>query len=363
MLRTPLTVDINLTNRCNYDCSFCSATPFHHSSRRDELTLDEVVSIFDQLDRMGVFLVRLAGGEPFARRDILGIIEACSNRVFESLILTNGSLLNERAAGAMVAAGMKSVAISVDGPDPALHDRMRGREGSYATLLSKLPILRAAGLSYGAMTTVTGANCSRLVEIVKSLDGLGFDSVNFILLNFSGRARDKAMFSTWSQWSEAFVALSEFISAERPDIKVSVLPPHEDAQPYELWAPLKAAGRLNLLEEVWNVPAHVSVDGPIALGCAAGKTQMTIFENGDVFGCELMRDFSGFNAGNVRTRSLQAIWDESPVFNQLRGLHKSDLVGHCQGCPLPCGGGCRASAANMTGSMTGSDENCHMSRG
>jgi len=89
---------------------------------------------------------------------------------------------------------------------------------------------------------------------------------------------------------------------------------------------------------------------------------MTIIENGEVFGCELMRNFSPLLASSVRKNSIAQIWSESETFNQLRNMSKIDLLGACSGCQLPCGSGCWASAANITHKMNGSDENCHMAR-
>src|SRR5687767_263793 len=95
MLVAPMSVDINITNRCNLRCAFCSATPFHHTAKRDELSLAELRSLFDQIEDMGVFLVRLAGGEPLVRRDIKEILHDLAPRSFDKLILTNGVFLDD----------------------------------------------------------------------------------------------------------------------------------------------------------------------------------------------------------------------------------------------------------------------------
>lgn len=362
LISNPFSVDINLTNRCNLSCAFCSATPGHHSRRNDELTLPELVSLFDELEQMGVFVVRLAGGEPLVRKDIIEIISAASDRIFEPLLLTNGMLLNQRIVDAMLEADMGSIAISVDGNTPETHDAQRNQRGALARLSPKLELLRENGICFGAMTTITKVNCSHLIDIVKFLQQQGFSSVNFILLNFSGLARFSSMFPTWQQWQSSFLNLSAYLRDEKPDIRVSILPPHEDAVPYEIYQPLHQADRLDELFDVWGI--HTSLVGgeETDIGCAAGRTQMTVFENGDVFGCELMRDAAAMRAGNVRESSLRSIWADSAIFHSLRSMRKADLDGSCSQCPLQCGGGCRASAANITGAIVGSDENCHMYR-
>jgi AdoMet-dependent heme synthase len=365
MLTAPMTVDINLTNRCNLRCDFCSATPFHHTDKHGELTLPELSSLFEQIDDMGVFLVRLAGGEPLVRSDIKEILADAGRRAFDKVVLTNGVFLDDEMVATLVDGGVGSVSISIDGPTAELHDAHRGVAGTFDRVMANLPRLQRAGLPFGAMSTVTAHNCDRMIDIVRFLDGRGFRGVNFILLNYSGMAREGGgHFSTYEQWRDGFLALTRYLATERPRLGVSILPPHEDPVPYELYVPLKEAGELHLLESVWGIPLPRGGAAPRdGIGCAAGKTQMTIFENGDVFGCELMRDFDGWRAGNVRRSTLQEIWDRSPVFQALRGMRKRDLDGACGACSLDiCGGGCRASAYNQTFSTRGSDTNCHLHR-
>jgi radical SAM protein with 4Fe4S-binding SPASM domain len=363
MLVAPMTVDINLTNRCNLRCAFCSATPFHHTTKTDELTLAEIVGLFDQIEDMGVFLVRLAGGEPLVRRDIIPILEDAGRRAFDTVVLTNGVFLAEPVVAAIRGAGINSLGISVDGPTAALHDAHRGVPGTFDTVMGNLERLRRHDVTYSAMTTVTSRNCGSLVEVVEFLDDRGFERVNFILLNFSGMARSAPDdFSGFPEWRAEFLRLTRHLAERRPRIGVSVLPPHEDPVPYEMYVPLRDAGELELLETVWGIP-YRDIPANAGIGCAAGKTQLTVFENGDVYGCELMRDADAWRAGSVRTMPLQDIWDTSAVFQQLRSMKKRDLTGKCGSCPLEvCGGGCRASAFNQTGSIVGSDTNCHLDR-
>jgi radical SAM protein with 4Fe4S-binding SPASM domain len=361
VLAAPLTVDINVTNRCNLRCSFCSASPSHHSSRHEELTIKEISELFHELDRLGVFVVRIAGGEPLARSDFKDIVEEAGKHLFDTVLLTNALLLDDELISLLLN-NRVSVAVSIDGHTAQLHDAARGSPGSWARALGNVAKAQNAGLKVSAMTTVTSLNCSYLTPIATFLGERSFSAVNFILLNFSGQARTQGNFASWSQWSAAIVELSLFMERENPKIGVSVLPPHEDAVPYELLVPLREAGREDLLTSVWGIPREALSAKVHDIGCAAGRTQMTIFENGDVFGCELMRDFPALMAGSVRQQSISEIWRSSRTFAMLRNMRKSDLEGACSGCAMPCGGGCRASAANKTASAYGSDTNCHLHR-
>src|SRR5947209_568871 len=95
-LSAPLSLDINLTNRCNLTCSFCSATPFAHTAKEAELSTSEIAAVFDDAARMGIFVLRLGGGEPLLRDDIVEVFEASRAFRFDKLLMTNGLLLSKR---------------------------------------------------------------------------------------------------------------------------------------------------------------------------------------------------------------------------------------------------------------------------
>jgi radical SAM protein with 4Fe4S-binding SPASM domain len=360
--RAPTSVDINITNRCDLKCNFCSATPFHHASKKDELSLAELEILFDAIEENGVFLVRIAGGEPLVREDLPQILQLMQRYSFDRVLLTNGLRLSPDICDRLVKARFDSVSISVDSHIPHLHDQARGRDGAHAKTLANLANLRRAGLPFGAMTTVTASNVIHMVEIAAFLQSHGFRSVNFILLNASGLAIDSmSSFAGFGVWSEQFLRLTDWIKHTGPSIDVRILPPHEDSVPYELHIPLRNAGRLDDLRDVWRI--HPGASAKREISCTAGQSQMTIYENGDVYGCDLMRDDPRWKAGNVRDQSMMDIWHNSPTFQLLRGMAYSDVEGSCSTCSNHhCGGGCRASAANLTGSLFGSDINCGMHR-
>jgi radical SAM protein with 4Fe4S-binding SPASM domain len=364
-LRAPISVDINLTKRCNLRCSFCSANPVEvsHSCAAEELSVAELRNLFEQIEDMGVFYIRLAGGEPLIRQDIFEILQEIRPFSFHKLVLTNGVPLTIRMVNALAEAGISTVGISLDGHTSALHDRHRGVPGTFDRVMRNLSHVRAVGLRYSAQFVVTRHNAHQLIEMVRLCEDEGFTALKFILLNFSGKAREAIhLFPTFSQWSDALLSLTDYLQQTRPNVKVTILPPHEDPVPYELYFPLKNAGRLDDLRKVWAIDDR-QIQQATRIGCAAGRTQLTVFEDGSVFGCDLMKDHDIWNAGNIRQKCLQSIWDESLIFKQLRILHKNQLQDGCGACSYGgCGGGCRASAYNMNGLINSADSNCLLNR-
>ena len=61
----PLLIDVCVTNRCNLHCSYCSAEAGPFASKKDEMSIEKLDSIFQELDLMGVPRVGVTGGEPF----------------------------------------------------------------------------------------------------------------------------------------------------------------------------------------------------------------------------------------------------------------------------------------------------------
>lgn len=361
-LTAPLTVDINLTRRCNLSCSFCSAVPVGVSDRHarsQELTPSQLRRLFYEIEQMGVFYVRLAGGEPLVRSDIWQILDDLSHHSFLKVVLTNGVPLTKRMCQALKSTGKVTVGISLDGYTAETHDMHRGVVGTFRRVMLNLDNLRAVNLPFAAQSVVTKYNMSDMPRMVDFCQSAGFSGLKFILLNYSGNARSTShFFPTWTQWSKAILDLTTYLRETRPSIEVSLLPPHEDPVPYELFLPLQKAGRLSELESVWGINSEMmSATGKI--GCAAGRSQMTVFEDGSVYGCDLMRDNPEWCAGSVHSMSLREIWDTSPVFSRLRAMHKADLEGHCSGCDYKgCGGGCRASAFNFHRRFNASDSGC-----
>src|SRR3712207_9200480 len=84
----PLLVDVCVTNRCNLNCSYCSAEAGPFASKKGEMSVEKLVSVFRELDLIGVPRVGVTGGEPFMREDILDILKAFNQYRFAKVLNT-----------------------------------------------------------------------------------------------------------------------------------------------------------------------------------------------------------------------------------------------------------------------------------
>jgi len=119
----PVYVQFYVTARCNLTCEQCNI--IYTNSDVRECTIDEVERIADNFAKMGVAIVLLTGGEPFARKDLPEIIHAFESRGVHVRMQTNGYASEEQIARA-VEAGGKDISISLDSLQPAMQDKING---------------------------------------------------------------------------------------------------------------------------------------------------------------------------------------------------------------------------------------------
>ncbi len=114
---------ISLTQRCNFNCFFCHHEGEHGSGA--ELTVDEVVRIVKLVAGQGVRKVKLTGGEPLVREDIVEIVQKISPLVDEVSMTTNASRLEELAAP-LKKAGLARVNVSLHTLCPESFEEITG---------------------------------------------------------------------------------------------------------------------------------------------------------------------------------------------------------------------------------------------
>ena len=125
----PLVAELFLTDNCNLKCVSCACW---RTVTRAELTSREWRNVIDQLADYGILKANFTGGEPLLRRDAPELMAYAHQRGIRNLHLnTNAVLLDDRRRAAVLAAGVRSFNISVDGPTAEVHERIRGVAGSF----------------------------------------------------------------------------------------------------------------------------------------------------------------------------------------------------------------------------------------
>jgi cyclic pyranopterin phosphate synthase len=122
-------VRLSLTDRCNYRCTYCMPEAgVALAPREDVLTFEEIERLVRVFARLGVLRVRLTGGEPTVRKDVVEVTGRVARVVGEVMMTTNGHRLGE-LAGPLRGAGLSRINISLDTLDREKFRAIARRDG------------------------------------------------------------------------------------------------------------------------------------------------------------------------------------------------------------------------------------------
>ncbi len=130
---------IKITSRCNLRCQMCH---YWETKTEDTLTTPRWKQVLDELAAMGCRKVHFSGGKVFLRRDFLAPVDHTIAVGMRANMTTNATLIDRERARRMARAGINSVSISLDGPNPNVHDRIRGMAGAFKRSVKTIGWLR-----------------------------------------------------------------------------------------------------------------------------------------------------------------------------------------------------------------------------
>jgi cyclic pyranopterin phosphate synthase len=179
--RTISYLRVSVTDRCDFRCVYCMAEEMTFLPKAELLTLEELDRVCSAFIRMGVRKLRLTGGEPLVRRNIMSLFHQLGRHIksgaLEELTLTtNGSQL-ARYADELRECGVRRVNVSVDSLDPAKFTEIT-RRGRLDQVLEGLDAAKRAGLQVKINTVaLRGVNEDELEDMVGWAGTEGFDLV------------------------------------------------------------------------------------------------------------------------------------------------------------------------------------------
>ncbi|MCX7976418.1 MAG: GTP 3',8-cyclase MoaA [Bellilinea sp.] len=161
---------ISVTDRCNFRCVYCMPPQGVPYVPHERIMRYEEIAAFVQLAaRQGIRKVRLTGGEPLVRADLSRLVEMIANiEGIEDISLTTNGILLEKYAGALAAAGLKRVNISLDTLNAEKFTRIT-RGGDLEKVLRGIVAAEEVGLMPIKINTVImrGINDDELVDLAK----------------------------------------------------------------------------------------------------------------------------------------------------------------------------------------------------
>jgi cyclic pyranopterin phosphate synthase len=171
-------VRVSVTDRCDLRCVYCMAEDMHFLPKDDVLSLEELERVCAAFVRKGVKKIRLTGGEPLVRRNVMSLISNLGRLVGHGLdeltLTTNGTQLAKCAEG-LVAAGIKRINVSLDTLDPVKFANIT-RWGRLDQVLDGIMTAKQAGLAIKINTVALhGVNEGEYDRLVEWCGMHGFD--------------------------------------------------------------------------------------------------------------------------------------------------------------------------------------------
>ena len=169
---------VSVTDRCDFRCVYCMAEDMTFLPRKDLLSLEEIDRLTSAFIARGVRKLRLTGGEPLVRRNIMWLVRSLSRHLGAGLdeltLTTNGSQL-ARYAEELAECGVKRINVSLDTLDPGKF-RVITRKGDFHQVMSGLDRASRAGLKIKINTVaLRDVNEAELEDILRWAHGRGFD--------------------------------------------------------------------------------------------------------------------------------------------------------------------------------------------
>jgi len=343
-VQPPFMVSYSITTKCNLKCKHCYSESVEEPSP-DELSTEEAFEVIDQIAYMGVFLLILDGGEPLKREDFLEIARHGNEKGLVTVVGSNGTFIDRDTAKNMKDAGVRSVAISLDGATPEVHDSFRGEEGAFRKALEGAQACKTVGLPIQFGMVIRKPNLHQIPEMLKINDEFDTQAAEFFDLILSGRAKKEIAGEALS--NEEREGIMNWLAEKQADYRVPI---RVVACPmYTLLLQEKKIKPKCFDKDLLNrIPYY-------GRGCAAGVPMgyLVIRANGDIHPCMLLQ----INLGNTRKDKIASIWEESPVLRELRTRDK--LKGYCKDCQhRDVCAGCRGRAYEETNDFMETDPGC-----
>jgi AdoMet-dependent heme synthase len=320
-LGIPLSVQLDLTYRCNERCVHCYLDHEDHG----EMNTQEILTLLDDMAAAGVFFLTLSGGEILMRKDFFEILEHARALMFSVKLKTNAILIREKEAERIRALGVESIQISIYSHRPEIHDAITKIPGSLERSLHAIRFLKTFGLK---------------VIIANVL----------MIQNIHDQAGVRALGAELDCYVTIDPTITPMMDGDRGVLDLNI----SHSQLENLFHNPELVGNV---DEFCAIPAAPDADMLDSLPCSAGHTAAYVSPYGDVYPCVQFP----LATGNVREKKFLDIWRYSPEMNEVRSITLGDLtscskcsnLGTCTRCP---------GLAYMEGNMRGpSTQDCEKS--
>ena len=277
--KIPLVVGWAITNRCNYQCKYCS----RWKKKTKELSTKQVLSIIDELKQLGCQRIVFTGGEPLLRKDIGLIVNYCKKKGLTVGINSNGSLFRKRINELKK---IDFLTLSLDGPEK-IQDKLKAN-GSYKKVIEAIKTAKKNNINTSLTTVISKLNLSYLKNILKIT-----------------RKYDILVY---------FQPVSMIYDYD--NLKEFKCPPNKYKELIDELITLKRKGNEQIGNSVPGLRHLRNWPKPKKIKCAAGMIRCRIEPNGDIYPC-------GRVIGKITHQNCMSLGFKE-AFNRLKKLNCSN---------------------------------------
>lgn len=324
---SPLFVGWEVTSRCNLNCCHCRAANNDSKVKQRELSTAECKLIIDQLRDQQVYVVGITGGEPFARHDIIELIQYCKDCGLQLIIYTNATLINDIKARALKRCLDKNdiIHVSLDSSIAEIHNSIRG-SNCYDKTINGLRYLSDQELTIRLNVVPTSINKDTIWGLIDIAEKYNVKYLSGSPLMTIGRGKNAALVPEPKEMYELEQRIHERMKNSGVEFEGGI------------------SGALCTMYEhrcevIKSFPQRTA---PVKRICDAGTRKLFIDAIGNCYPCSLFAMDSKFCIGNITTTSLYELWHSKRLSVFKHGIERNDLI--CKDCELwsVCGGGCMA---------------------
>ena len=332
---SPKWIAWEITRRCNLRCVHCRSSSQLEVEGHPDFSLDEAKRVLDDIRSYASPVVVLSGGEPLLRPDVFDIARYGTALGLRMCLATNGSLVTADTCRQITESGIRMVSLSLDGSTAAVHDDFRNQPGAFDGVMNAIRLFNAHNIDFLVNSSFTKRNQDEAPKIHQLVKSLGATAWYLFMIVPTGRGEE--IMAELIPPDEYEAMLNWHYDMEKEEDELLVRP---TCAPQYYRVVLQRAKQEG--ERFKRRTLKFSTGG--SKGCLAGQLICMIDVDGNVLPCS----YFPLPAGNIRTQSFREIWEESPLFLEMRDF--AGYKDHCGRCEyLNVCGGCRARAWAVTG--------------